>query len=54
MGEGFGIMGLSSDKGGVVSSGLAIFTGVFLRVFYLICLWGFRLISVYVSFFLPC
>ena len=33
MGEGFRLVGLSSDKGGVVSSGLAIFTGVFVRGF---------------------
>ena len=33
MGEGFGVVGLSSDKGGVVSSGLAIFTGIFFKCF---------------------
>ena len=48
------MVGLSWDKGGVVSSALAIFAGIFLKVFYLVCLWGFRLICVYVSSFLSC
>ena len=33
VGEGFGVDGLSWDKGGVVSSGLAIFMGVFFKGF---------------------
>ena len=33
MGDGFGVDGFSWDKGGVVSSGLAIFMGIFFKGF---------------------